>query len=298
MKKKLFMMACLAVLGIQLVKAQIAALALHHQGNVTMYSAQNFSDMMSAAVDGDTIYVSSGSITTDVSITKKLTFIGAGQETIIHGTVSVAIPDSVTLTSRLLQNLRINGDVKVDAPIAGLTIDKCRMKNMSFNANIDASSIISCYIGNILTLSDKIKGLGIYTTKINQIEGACANANNANFLNCNIRSYIPKATYLNCIIWDAVTGQSSGLTNCLYHYEQGFGSSISCWENTNLEFDGDMNATGVDLNNYIGTDGTVVGVTGTANPHTLTPTTPKVLTHALSVDEVGSTLSVTLTVGN
>ena len=298
MKKKIFIMACLAVLGIQVVKAQIAALALHHQGKVTMYNAQNFDAMMTAAAAGDTIYVSSGSITTDINITKKLTFIGAGQETIIHGTVSVAIPDSVTLTSRLLQNLRINGDVKIDAPIAGMTIDKCRMNNISFNANIDASSIISCYVGDKLTLSDKIKGLSIYTTKINNIDGECANANNANFVNCNINENCPKATYVNCIILRAYNGGSSGLTNCLYYYSETFGGSISCWRNTSLNFDNGLNATGVDLANYIGTDGTVVGVTGTTNPYTLTPTTPKVLTHALSVDEVGSTLSVTLTVGN
>lgn len=297
MKKKLFMMACLAVLGIQLVKAQIAALALHHSGNVTMYSTQNFSDMMSAAVAGDTIYVSSGSITTDVSITKKLTFIGAGQETIIHGTVSVAIPDSVTLTSRLLQNLRINGDVKVDAPIAGLTIDKCRMNNISFNANIDASSIISCYIGTSLVLSDKVKGLGVYTTKIENVSGECANANEANFLNCNIDNGCPKATYINCVIDLPNNSSSSSFTNCLYSSNP-LGSTISCWRNVNLSINSDLDATGVNLDDYIGTDGTVVGVTGTANPHTLTPTTPKVLTHALSVDEVGSTLSVTLTVGN
>ena len=138
MKKRMFIMACLAVLGIQVVKAQVAALALHHQGKVTMYSASHFDNMMNAAVDGDTIYVSSGTMSTDIAITKKLTFIGAGakEPTMINGNVSVAIPDSVTLTSRLIQNLRINGNINVDKPIAGMVLDKCWINNIYF---------ISCY---------------------------------------------------------------------------------------------------------------------------------------------------------
>ena len=190
-------------------------------------------------------------------------------------------------------------------PIAGMVLDKCMMNNIGFNGNIDASTIVSCYIGGILTQSDKIKGLGIYTTKINQINRDCANANNATYVNCNIKANSPKATYINCIISGTNnTGANSGFTNCLYNSWEGIigSSNTGCWSvsmsTSSYLLNSNLDARNVDLTNYIGTDGTVIGVTGTSNPHTLTPTTPKVLTHALSVDEVGSTLSVTLTVGN
>ena len=166
MKKKIFIMACLAVLGIQVVKAQIAALALHHQGNVTMYNGSQLSTVMSTAVAGDSIYISSGVLSTNITITKKLTFIGAGTETIINGNISVAIPDSVTMASRLLQDIKVVGDISIDKSIAGLQITRCQFNNIKFNAYIDASNIDKCVFWNHFYLSDKIKNLNIVTTKI------------------------------------------------------------------------------------------------------------------------------------
>ena len=316
MKKKLFMMACLAVLGIQVVKAQIAALALHHKGNVTMYNATQFSNMMTEAEDGDTIYISTGTISTNITITKKLTFIGAGAETpsTINGDISLAIPDSVTLTGTLLKNLRITGKFSVDKPVAGMTIDKCRIDgNIVFNANLDQSTIVSSYLGANFILSDKIKNLSIFTSKLKYIYGRCTDPSNACFINCNIFELYNNsdanncfASYVNCAIYThASSSHYNPLTNyvnCLFRsnsYSWNKCTISNCWVNGSLSIDSDnLNASGVDFNNYKGTDGTTVGVTGTSSPYTLTPQTPKVLTSELSVDEVGTTLSVKLTVGN
>ena len=317
MKKELFMMACLAVLGIQVVKAQIAALALHHKGNVTMYNATQFSNMMTEAEDGDTIYISTGTISTNITITKKLTFIGAGAETpsTINGDISLAIPDSVTLTGSLLKNLRITGKFSVDKPVAGMTIDKCRIDgNISFNANLDQSTIVSSYLGANFTLSDKIKNLSIFTSKLNNIYGRCTDPSNACFINCNI-CYLRNnsdannclASYVNCAIYDHISSDSyynplTNYVNCLFRYNSSSWNKCTisnCWSNGSFYINsGNLNVSGVDVNNYKGTDGTTVGVTGTSSPYTLTPQTPKVLTSELSVDEVGTTLSVKLTVGN
>lgn len=315
MKKELFMMACLAVLGIQVVKAQIAALALHHKGNVTMYNATQFSNMMIEAEDGDTIYISTGTISTNITITKKLTFIGAGAETpsTINGDISLAIPDSVTLTGSLLKNLRITGKFSVDKPVAGMTIDKCRIDgNISFNANLDQSTIVSSYLGANFTLSDKIKNLSIFTSKLKYIYGRCTDPSNACFINCNIYrlEYFSDAnnclaSYVNCVIYSYDGSNYNPLTNyvnCLFCNNSSSWNKCTisnCWVNGYLSISSDnLNVSGVDVNNYKGTDGTTVGVTGTSSPYTLTPQTPKVLTSELSVDEVGTTLSVKLTVGN
>ena len=300
MKKKMFMMACLAVLGIQVVKAQIAALALHHSGNVTMYNGSQFSNMMSAAVDGDTIYISSGVLSTDITISKKLTFIGAGTETIINGDISVAIPDSVTMTSRLLQDIKVSGDIAVDKSIAGLQFTRCQFNSIKFNAYVDASNIDKCVFWNHFYLSDKIKNLNIVTTKIKYYSGTCADPDNAHFINCNMGAGNGLATYINCIIKPDSYGLPEAATykNCLFYYYMP-DTAINSWNTSKaLRLDGDLNATGVTLTDYLGTDGTVVGVTGTANPFTLSPSTPRVLTHSLGVNEAGTTLSVTLTVGN
>lgn len=311
MKKKIFLMVCLAVLGILVVNAQVAALALHHKGKVTMYNGAKISDLLSAAEDGDTVYITTGILSTDITIAKKLTFIGAGPETVIRGTVSVAIPNTPTLTSRLLQDLKVDGKISVNQAVKGLHITKCQFNGISFAAETDASNIDKCVCWGNFVLSDKIVGLDIVTTKINTLEGDCTSADNAHFTNCNIKYFYnyynsTLATYINCIIldYDHTTNFYSTLTiytNCLFRYSVKAWTDCAdygCWYNDALSFDEDMNANGVTLTDYLGTDETVVGVTGTANPFTLNPSTPRVLTHKLGVNEAGNTLSVTLTVGN
>ena len=315
MKKKLFMMACLAVLGIQVVKAQIAALALHQQGNVTMYNGSKINDALTAAADGDTIYISSGILATDITITKKLTFIGAGPETIIRGTMSVAIPETPTLTNRLLQDLRVDGTISIDQAVNGMIISRCQFNNINFNAATDASNIEKSVCWSNFTLSDKIAGLEVMTSKINEMHYDCATADNAHFINCNINKFSNNsaekqlATYVNCIILNysskgSYYNTATSYVNCLFagSWSAWTGcANYSCWYNTALVFDNEMNASFSDESdwaNYKGTDNTVVGVTGTANPFSLNPSTPRVTSHTLSVNEAGTSLSVTLTVGN
>lgn len=325
MKKRMFIMACLAVLGIQVIKAQIAALALHHQGNVTIYNSSKISDVLTAAVDGDTIYISSGILSSDITITKKLTFIGAGTETIVRGTVSVAIPETPTLTSRLLQDLKVDGLIRIDQAIKGVVISKCQFKDIDFKAEIDNSSIDKCACWGTFVLRNKIVGLEIITTKINNIVGDCQTASNAYFTNCNIRHFWNNycdfyekdgnhysgqlATYVNCIILNYdyyydYNNPATSYINCLFKENGAVWTGCAnygCWYNNNLVFDDGMNASfsdDSDWANYKGTDDTTVGVTGTASPFTLNPSTLRVTSHTLSVNEAGTTLSVNLTVGN
>lgn len=325
MKKKMFIMACLAVLGIQVVKAQIAALALHHQGNVTMYNGSKISDALTAAADGDTIYISSGILSSDITITKKLTFIGAGSETVVRGTISVAIPETPTLTSRLLQDLKVDGLIRIDSPIKGVLFSRCQFTDIDFKAEIYSSSIDNCICWGSFILRDKIDGLEVITTKINNVAGDCATADNAHFINCNIRhmwnspwtEYTQNddhhmwnlATYVNCIILSySQPGQNyksaTSYVNCLFRDNSKSWkdcANYGCWNNNALVFDDEYNASfsnESDWANYVGTDATVVGVTGTANPFNNNPSTPRVLTHTLGVNEAGTSLSVSLTVGN
>lgn len=60
MKKKLFLMACLAVWGVQMSNAQSGTIALHHEGKVTIYDSGNIQSAVDASVKGDTLYLSEG----------------------------------------------------------------------------------------------------------------------------------------------------------------------------------------------------------------------------------------------
>ena len=79
----------------------------------------------------------------------------------------------------------------------------------------------------------------------------------------------------------------------------------NCWKAYNSTstslFDDDYNCVLSDqelqANGYIGTDNTVVGITGGDAPYTLKLITPRVLEHNIVVDKENKKLNVTLTVG-
>ena len=57
-----------------------------------------------------------------------------------------------------------------------------------------------------------------------------------------------------------------------------------------------MNASTLQSNGYLGTDGTVVGIDGGDTPFTLVPSVPKVTSSDLQLDNEKKELNVTLTV--
>lgn len=303
MKKKLFIMTCLAVLGIQVVKAQQSIMALHHNGKATFYTSSKIADALAAATDGDTIYFSTGIFPSDIKITKKITLIGVGDETIVKGNISIAIPDSVKLTKRLFQTLHVNGNLNIDKPVAGVMISQCYFNDINFNASIDSSYIDRSYVNNKFYLSSNIKSLNISTTKIRYISGSCSDVECATFTNCNIYELTEKsfATYVNCII-NYLPNNMSAYTvfvNCLANDNTIFNYSYTnCWHNYDLYLNNNM-IPNIDISGYKGIDGTVIGAYGTTIPYVndLRPSTPRVLTRSLEVNDVGTTLTVNLTVG-
>jgi hypothetical protein len=109
---------------------------------------------------------------------------------------------------------------------------------------------------------------------------------------------------INCII-NEDNGQSYNVyQNCLFRYlSSGYpvnGENCWGWDSSNI-FDNELNAVSSDqelqANGYIGTDNTVVGITGGDAPYTLKLITPRVLEHNIVVDKENKKLNVTLTVG-
>ena len=104
MKKILFSVVCLMMVGIQSVKAQTpAAIMLMHQGQATMYTSQELPTAVAAAEAGDTIFLSNGTypILSGLTINKPISIIGAGQETIVSGDITVDIDSTTTMTGHL-----------------------------------------------------------------------------------------------------------------------------------------------------------------------------------------------------
>lgn len=329
MKKIILIMMHLTALCMQGVNAQVATLALHHQGEVAIFGAQQAQDALNMATDGDTLYLSAGVFSSDFTITKKVSIIGTGMRSLIGGNVSIAPPDSTTFTSCVLQNLYIKGTLTIDKPVYGVGISQCRFNHIIFNAAIDNSYIERCKCdgSNPITiygqsnaagsfwLSSNIKGLTVIASQISNVNGGCDNAHACNFVNCTIDAIWPNnsrncclATYENCIIRKFGTQEYNRLTtyiDCLCG-TTAYTNSVNqgCWTNENISFEWDDDGMiyvtfndGSALENYTGTDGTVVGCTGSSTPFTLVSAIPQVLEHTLEVNEQGTELKVTLKVG-
>ena len=305
MKKKMFLTVCLAMLGIIGMKAQIAILALHHQGNVKTYGFSDVSKALDDAVDGDTIYLSEGYFPYDFKITKKISIIGAGMETIIKGDVTINIPDSVTLTSRMLQNIDIQGSISIYKPVSGFVISQCRFEAFDFYANVSNCLFdrVYCIRRFLMNEGYTLAGTQVLSSKISMNSGDAPKADDIIFDHCNIKfvyngsDYLYRGTYINCICNSIY---SAGVfKNCLAIYENS--NNINGWYNENLTFDDELNVTTPDaatLAQYIGTDGTVVGITGGDEPFTLVSPGLQVTEHNLEVDNIERKLKVSLKLGN
>jgi hypothetical protein len=318
MKRIAMVLACFALVSMT-IKAQTAKVALQHNGSVTLYDADKLADALTASVDGDTLYLNEGRFAGNVTITKMVSIIGSGANTILTGNVQVSIPGTPTLTSHLLDALYLdNKSITVTLPLKGLKIRKCQFYGLNFNALTEDVTIDRCYSrGNSnasFWLSNNIKRMNVINSKVWTLRGEAEYAGDANFINCNIYNIYNwntsencRATYMNCIIgmWQYNNDNyapSTTYVNCLCGSNY-FVNSVNqnCWNyRTNSILDSSTNCSLSDdqlrSNNYLGTDGTVVGITGGTTPFTLVPTVPKVSDYSIKVDTQTKKLNVNIKV--
>lgn len=318
MKKIAMAFACSALVSMTMT-AQVAKIALQHNGNVTLYDADQMPAVMTACVDGDTIYLNEGSFINDFTISKKISIIGSGENSILTGKVTVNIPGTPMLTAHLLDALNCQSYITFSAPTNGVKIRKCQFVGLSFNATTEDATIDRCYSrggnANPLTLSSYMKNVNVVNSKVYCLNGNASSANDVNFINCNIYNMYNTnnsnrclATYMNCIIRSWSYSNSSYhnaatiYVNCLCG-EDRFTNSVNqnCWNNNSTTIlDSSSNCSlgddALQSNGYLGTDGTVVGITGGSNPYTLVPTVPKVTDYTIGVDTDTKKLIVNLKV--
>lgn len=324
MKKILFILVCLMMVGINGVKAQNAKIMLHHNGTPTFFYSSETQAALDAAEEGDTIYFNEGSFQGGITISKKVVIIGYGDEkSVIGGNVSIAIGEGgETLTKPLLNGMTVRGNISIDKAVKGLVITKSSFENIYFNEDVDESNIDRCWIygyndGAGVRLSEHTKGVIINNSKILRVSGDAHSASGAVFSNCNIRRMyfywggngLKRGTYRNCIIENMESGGSyydvtTTYINCL-NPDSGWwkGEVHDCWTTTGDLLDDD---TAVCLQTdeqlvsagYVGTDGKVVGINGGETPYTLTTNAPKITDFSTAVDSETLKVTVNLKVSN
>ena len=313
MKKILLSMVCLVMVGMQSVKAQVGIVALHHEGNVTVFGEDKLANAIEAAVAGDTIYMSEGHFLGDVTINKAIHLVGSGQGTIVDGDVNIDIENNPSLTGYMLAALNINGNLRPMKSMDGLRISQCKLKYFQAVKEISLTHFYMerSYLSAFYTTS--LDAGTINNCKFPSLRDYYA-IGRSYFYHCNIGGDYtttgPDAIgvmAINCIIDDSNGSSYNVYQNCLFRY-LGSGkpdNGENCWKaynsmSTSL-FDDDYNCVLSDqelqANGYIGTDNTVVGITGGDAPYTLKLITPRVLEHNIVVDKENKKVNVTLTVG-
>lgn len=311
--KRLTLFISMLVLTITQMVAQDTSIkgtiTLSHQGKESVFKYNQMADAVTAAIDGDTIYLSAGNFDGDVIIDKKLVFIGAGADegnnsTNYTGKIVIKMPNNTVLTTRLFEGINfvyyeytgftflntIENVVfkkcsgiwafNLIGEIKSILYDRCSLEGQSFDSNIKKCIARNCDI-SYYSMNENYQGSII-----------------RQFFNCNIRlskSYagdydsVLDGKYTNCIIDNGGNPlydknnkdktSSAVFTNCLFKKpEDGAdilnGASVygnMFYESTSED---DVNITSMtkeqlQANNFIGNDGTVVGYFGGKNPYSL-----------------------------
>lgn len=291
-------------------------ITLSHQGKETDFTYNAMTKVMDAAVDGDTVFLSTGYFQGDFVITKKLTFIGLGADydndqincTSYDGKIVINLPENTTLSTRLFDGIhfydyRGSSGITFNSAIDNVIFRKCRWGASDFwqfRAEVKNLIVDRCLCNLWQNSSEMLTKLTVRNSDITsyyfsnyEIPGARI------FYNCNINVYnwggneyvysLLKYTYINCIIYNdgylanpEDDSYSPILINCLYYKNEKYDGTKNCSLQNCYAYTSEKsslyNLTKEDLlkNNYIGNDGTVVGYYGGKNPYTLSIISPTI----------------------
>ena len=312
MKKNLLrlMMLFVAAVLTNNVFAQGSLLAtLNHEGTIsTFYGSQAWKNAHDAAANGDVITLSSGTFLA-VNITKAITVRGAGmgidstavsEPTVITGdfTINIAEPGSNRLT---LEGIYSNHTIYYTNVVNPLFL-KCRLKNVTnYNGSavLKDASFIHCRIAEQLYLGTNSSASCV--NSVIQAPYSLSNStSNFEFINCCLIGDIgsvSSSSFKNCIISDNDNNHwiSSSCTayNCVCLTANNYFRYITNATNKSLTEYATLfkTYTGAALDNldsetfeltdaakaqYLGADGTEVGIYGGNLPFDPTPSNPQI----------------------
>lgn len=282
-------------------------ITLSHQGNETDFAYNEMIKVMDAAADGDTVFLSTGYFQGDFIMTKKLAFIGSGADrdkglnncTCYEGKIVIKLPEETKLTARLFDGIYFNNsntNIAFKSSIDNVIFRKCYWDNniFSIDNNISYLLIDRCYCC-LDFWGDKVQKIIARNSIVHGTPDSSNMSANMFFYNCNISAnggygisgFDNKfsarffGTFYNCILncynyYMTDPGESSAMTvliNCLYSVEEDYvddGCTIqNCYKNTSNKNIFNLTKEELLSKNYLGKDGTVVGIYGGKNPYTL-----------------------------
>ncbi len=291
-------------------------ITLSHQGNEKSFSYNEMAKVMDAAADGDTVLLSTGYFQGDFIMAKKLAFIGSGADsdngwnncTYYDGKIVIKLPAETKLTARLFDGIYFsnNSDITFKSAIDNVIFRKCYWDNLilkNIEANLYYLLIDRCHCALDDTGGTYLKKLVVRNSYVMGTPKNPSVSENLLFYNCNIHTrgvwwgmgYNDKGSplfygiYRNCILSNGdyyITNPNNSeaitiLINCLYSKKQDYVDAGCMLQNCYPYASTDKNVyslTKEELlsNNYLGTDGTVVGMYGGKNPYTLSPVSKEV----------------------
>lgn len=304
MKKSLFaiVMLLVASAAMNLVKAQDASVAtlMHGDDLQVYYGASALQKAVEAAAPGDVINLSAGTFT-GTNIDKALTIQGSGYAddyahqrylTAIHGNFSISIPTEQT--GFMLEGVWSDGHISVYDTLSYATFTKDRLYSISFIGHTVGCSIDRCRIASYIDPDDESDNFFIRNSVIKAMHG---NSDNATLLvrNCfcyNLHDHGVQGIFENNIMYNACNNSSCVARNNVYstNYSMNAGISTNNWRLSYIsEFSNIFKSpireysdthmyelTDEAIANYIGTDGTQVGIHGGEIPFDDVPSNPQI----------------------
>ena len=288
----------MSLIGFNYVAAQSSLIAtLSHENDVKeFYGTDAFKNAHAAAVNGDVITLSSGSFAA-TGITKAVTIRGAGvtndfengyEQTIVKGTSSIKnVNDSIH--SLTIEGIYFQDKLSYSGNNKNIRIVKCNLysfdESYSYNGEtINNTMFINCKIFYDLYVHDN-SGVVVLNSVI---YNPCIRENSigSELVNCVIYSVqsTNKSLLKNCYIRSSNYGLKSlneayncvGSNAIIFEYMSNSTNKV-CAEADMFKTEGLYVLTDAAKAEYIGTDGTEVGIYGGNMPYDVTSDFPRIL---------------------
>lgn len=318
--KKISIFISLLLLSVLHLSAQNTTnqiITLSHNGIETNFAANQITESIATAVDGDTLFLSPGEFEQDFIINKALTLIGTGADSdddwgkgsTFTGNIDVNISNSSQLPNLSFAGIHFKRKVSLSCPLNNLVFRKCQIDTyFHYNYPVEKLTIDKCILDFYQGASGShydIKQLIATNSKFTSIYPYIKNYDYSSwqFRNCTIKPYFMsykengwfcnlEGTYYNCIIENRtyplnvsrsqLDSPLAILINCLYeNYNKDENLVERCTlencytsETENIKVS-ELTTEELLQNNYIGTDGTIIGCYGGDNPFSVTINAPK-----------------------
>ncbi len=178
-------------------------ITLSHNGQESAFKYNEMTKVMEQAVDGDTVYFSTGYFLGDFRLDKRLTFIGSGADdsnnngtrwsncTCYDGKINIVLPEGTKLTTRLFDGIYFynsgsSNGITFSNSIENVIFRKCFIGSWNINAEIKSLLLDRCngssqennYIKKYIARNCSLYGVGYWSN----IEDPTSRQ----FIHCNI----------------------------------------------------------------------------------------------------------------